>query len=101
MNKDKEVEVVDPREAKVDLTMEMVVLTTLCKTRENTNGRMKIKARLSGKVVIPTKVEIFPIEEEVILTLEVDFKENVIDVEVKVIYFLNVRVMVKIFVEIL
>ena len=52
---------------------------------------MKIKARLSGKVVIPTYEVLVPIEEEVFLTLEVDFKENVIDVEVKVKDILNVR----------
>ena len=46
-------------------------------------------------MVIPTKVVLVPIEEEVILTLEVDFMVNVIDVVVKVIYLLNVKVMVK------
>ena len=46
---------------------------------------MKIKARPSGKVIIPTKVVTIPTKEEVLLTLEVDFMVNVIDVVVKVI----------------
>ena len=46
---------------------------------------MKIKARLNEKVVIPTEVVLVPKEEEIILTLEVDFMENGINVEVKVI----------------
>ena len=41
---------VDSRETEVDLTMEMVDLTTLCKTRANLNRRMKVKARPSRKV---------------------------------------------------
>ena len=65
---------VDFREVEIDLTMEMVFLTIMYKTRENLNGRMKIKARPSGKVVILTEVELVPIEEEVILTVEVYFK---------------------------
>ena len=52
-------------------------------------------------MVIPIEVETIHIEEEVILTLEVNFKVNVIDVEMKVIDLLNVRVMVKMWVEML
>ena len=70
MNKDKQVEVVDSKEEKVDL-MEMVDLTVLCKIRENLNGRMMIKERLSGKLVISTKEVLVLIEEEEILILEV------------------------------
>ena len=86
---------VGSREARKDFIMEIAYLTNLYKIKENLNGKMKTKARKSGKVVIPTKVETIPIEEEVILTLEVDFMENVIDVVVKVIDLLNVKVMVK------
>ena len=98
MKKDKEVEVVDSREVEVDLTMEMVDLTILCKIKENLNGKVKIKARPSGKVVIPIEVDTIPIEEEVLITLEVDFMVNVIDMVVKVIDILNVKVMVRILV---
>ena len=45
MNKDKEEEVVDSREAEVDLTIEMVVLTILYKTKSNINGKVKKKER--------------------------------------------------------
>ena len=51
---------------------------------------MKIKAILSGKVVIPTKEVLVPTEEEVILTLEVVFMVIVSNVVKKGIYFLNV-----------
>ena len=81
--------------------MKMEDLTILYKKKENMNGKVKIKARQNGKVVIPTKVETIPIEEEVILTLEVDFMVNVIDVRVKVIDPLNVKVMVRMLVEML
>ena len=84
MKKDREVKVVDSREAEADLTMEMVDLTILCKTKANMNGevrkkenmneKMKTKARLGGNVVIHIEVETIPIEEEVVLTLEVDLK---------------------------
>ena len=63
MNKDKEVEVVDCKKEEVDLTMEMADLTILCKTKENLNGKVKTKARQSGKVVIPIEVVIVHIEE--------------------------------------
>ena len=101
MNKDKAIEVVDSKETKVNLTMEMVDLTILYKTRENMNGKVKIKARPSGKVVITIKVLLVPIEEEVILTLEMDFMVNFIDVVVKVIDIFNAEVMVRMLVEML
>ena len=62
---------------------------------------MKIKERLIGKVVIPTKVVLVPTKEEVFLILEMDFMVNVLDVEVKVIDLLNVKVMVRMLVEML
>ena len=92
---------VDSREEEVDLTMEMVDLTILCKIKENLNGRMKLKERMSGKVAIYTKVVLVSIEEEVILTIEVDFMVDVIDVVVKIIDPLNVKVMVRVLVEML
>ena len=52
MNKEKEVEVVDSSEANVDPMEKVADLTILCKIRENLNGRMMIKERLSKKVVI-------------------------------------------------
>ena len=92
---------VDSREAEVDLTMEMADLIIMGNTKANMNGKVNIKERLSGNVVITTKVETIPIEEDVILTLEVDFMVNVIDVVVKVIDILNVKVMVRMLVEML
>ena len=77
MNKEKEVDVIDSREVEVDLMEKVEDLTNFCKKRENLIVRMKIKARLGGKMEIPIEVVLDPIEEEVILTLEVDFKENV------------------------
>ena len=81
--------------------MEIAYLTILYKRKENLNGKVKIKARPSGKVVIPTKVDTIPIGEEVILMLEVDFMVNVMDVVVKVIDPLNVKVMVNMLVDML
>ena len=52
MNKDKEVEMVDSREAEVDLMEKVVDLTIMCKIRANLNRRVMTKARPSGKVVI-------------------------------------------------
>ena len=95
MKKGKDVKLVDSREAEVDLTMEMTNLIIFCKKTTILNGKMKIKARNNGKVVIPTELEIIPTKEEVILTLEVDFMVNVIDVVVKVIDLFNVKVMVR------
>ena len=45
MNKDKEVEVVDTREAEVDLMEKVVDLIVLCRIKENLNGRMMTKER--------------------------------------------------------
>ena len=66
MNKDKELEVVDSREAEVDLMEKVVDLTILCRIKENLNGRVMIKARLNGKVVILTEEALILIGEEVI-----------------------------------
>ena len=52
MNKDKEVEVVDSKEAEVDLMVKVADLTILSKIRENLNGKVMSKTRLNGKVVI-------------------------------------------------
>ena len=54
------------------------------------NGRMIIRERLSGKVVIPTKEVLVLTEEEVILILEVDFVVIISDVVKKGINSLNV-----------
>ena len=43
MNKDKEVEVVDSREAKVNLMEKVGYLKIICKIRANLNGIMMIK----------------------------------------------------------
>ena len=59
------------------------------------------RTRLNRNVVILTEVKTIPIEEEVLLTLEVDFIINVIDVVVKVIDLLNVKVIVRMLVEML
>ena len=90
MNKDKEVEVVDSREAEVDLMEKVADLTILCKIRENLNGRVMTKERPSGKVVIHTEEVLVLIEEEVILTLEVDLMVIVSDVVKRDIDLLNV-----------
>ncbi|MDF3686275.1 hypothetical protein [Enterobacter hormaechei] len=71
MNKDKEVEVVDSREAEVDLMEKVADLTVLCRIKANLNGRMMTKARSNGKVVILTEEVLILTEEEVILILEV------------------------------
>ena len=63
MNKDKEVEVVDSREAKVDLIEKVADLTILYKIRK--------KTRPSGKVVVHTEEVLDLTKEEVILILEV------------------------------
>lgn len=63
MNKDKEVEVEDSREAEVDLMVKVVDLTILCKIRANLNGRMMTKARPNGKVVILIKEALVLTEE--------------------------------------
>ena len=73
MTIDKEVEVVDSREVEVDLMEKVADLIVLCMIKENLNGKMMAKTRLSGKVVVIT-------EEEVILILEVVFMVIVSDV---------------------
>ena len=80
MNKDKEVEVVDSREAEVDPMVKVAYLTILCKIKENMNGIMMTKERPSGKEVIITEEVLVLIEEEVILILEVVFMVIVSDV---------------------
>lgn len=84
MNKDKEVE------AKVDLIEKVQDLIVLCKVKENLNGRMMTKTRLSGKVVVHTEEVLACTEEEVILTLEVDFMVIILDVVKKGMDLLNV-----------
>ena len=80
MNKDKEVEVVDSREEKVDLMVKVTDLKVLCRIKENLNGRMMTKERPNGKMVILTEEVLILIEEEVILILEVDFMVIILDV---------------------
>ena len=70
------------------------------KSRENLSARMEIKERLSLKVVIPIKVVLVHTKEEVILTLEVVFMVNVIDVGKKVIDPLNASLYVNVVVKI-
>ena len=53
----------DPKEVEVDLMAKVEDLTISCKTKANLNGKVKIKAILSGKVVIPTKVVLVHTEE--------------------------------------
>ena len=69
--------------------VKVVNLTILCKIKENLNGRMMTKEKLSGKVVILTKEVLILTKEEVILILEVDFMVIISDVA-KDIYLLNV-----------
>ena len=90
MNKDKEVEVVDSREAEVDLMEKVANLTILCKIRANLNRRMMTKTRPSGKVVVHTEEVLDLTKEEVILTLEVVSMVIVSDVVKKGIDLLNV-----------
>ena len=90
MNKDKEVEVVDSREAEVDLMEKVVDLTILCSIKANMNGRVMTKARPNGKVVILTEEALILIEEEVILIPEVEFMVIFLDVVKKGTNILNV-----------
>ena len=90
MNKDKEVDVVDSREAEVDIMEKVVDLIVLCRIKENRNGRMMTKARLNGKVVILTEEALILTREEVIPILEVDFMVIVLDVAKKGIDPMNV-----------
>ena len=85
-----EVEVVDSREAEVDLMEKVVDLIVLCKIRTNLHRIMLIKERLSRKVLIPTEEVLVLTEEEVILILEVVFMVIVLDVVKKDIDLLNV-----------
>ena len=55
MNRDKEVEVEDLKEAKVNLTRKILDLTILYMIRENLNGKVMKKEIPSGKVVVITK----------------------------------------------
>ena len=90
MNKDKEVEVVDSKEVEVDVMEKVADLTILCRIKANLNGRMMTQARLSGKVLILTKVVLVLTKEEVILILEVDFMVIVLDVAKREIDLLKV-----------
>ena len=90
MSKDKEVEVVDSREVEVDLMVKVVDLTTLCRIKENLNGRMMTKTRPSGKVVAHIEEVLDLTKEEVILILEVVFMVIVTNVVKKGIDLLNV-----------
>ena len=90
MNKDKEVEVIDSREAEVDLMEKVADLTIFFKIKANLNGRMMTKTRLSGKVVVHTKEVLDLTKEEVILILGVVFGVIVLDVVKKGIDLLNV-----------
>ena len=89
MEKDKEEEVVDSREAEVDPIEKVADLMILYKIRENMNGRMTTKERLSGKVVIITEEVLVLTKEEVILILEMVFMVIVLDVVKKGIDPLN------------
>ena len=55
MNKYKEVEVVDSREAEVDLMEKVEDLIVLYRIKGNMNGIMMTKTRPSGKVVVHTR----------------------------------------------
>ena len=79
MNKYKEVEVVDSREAEVDLMEKVEDLIVMCKIRENMNGRMMIKERPSGKVVIPTEEEVIHIPKVVFMVIVSDVVKKGID----------------------
>ena len=88
MKKDKEV--VDSREAKVDLMEKVADLTILCRIKANLNGRMMTKTRPNVKEIMLTKEVEILFEEEVILILEVDFMVIVLDVVKRDIDLLNV-----------
>ena len=90
MKKEKEVEVVDSREADVDLMEKLVDLTILSKIRENLNGRMLKKTRPSGKVVVHAEEVLDLIEEKVIPILEMVFLVIASDVLKRDIDLLNV-----------
>ena len=81
---------VDSREVEVDLMLKVVDLKFFCRIKENLNGRMLIKTRLSGMLVIHTEEVLYLTEEEVILVLEVDFMVIVSNVVKRDIDLLNV-----------
>ena len=81
---------VDYRETEVDLMEKVVDLIVLCMIKENFNGRMMTKIKMSGKVVVLTMEVLVLIEEEVILIIEVVFMVIVSDVVKKGIDLLNV-----------
>ena len=83
---------VDSREVEVDHMEKVVDLIILCRIKVKLSGKMKIKERPSGKVVVPTKEVVVHTEEEVIIILELVFMVNVIDVVKKVIDPLNKRI---------
>ena len=78
------------REVEVDLMEKVVDLTILCKIRENLNGKLMIRVRPSGKVVILTEEVLDLTEEEVILIIEVVFVISVSNVVKKGIDLLSV-----------
>ena len=81
MNKDKEVEVVDSREVEGDLMVKVEDLIVMCKIKENLNGRVRIKARPSGKVVILIEEVLVTTKEEVtFLIVEVVFMVIILEV---------------------
>ena len=84
---------VDSREAEIDLMEKVVDMIVLWRIKTNINGRMMIKARPNGKVVIIIEEVLILIEEEVILILEVDFMLIVSDVAKKGIDLLNVDIL--------
>ena len=90
MNKDKEVEVVDSREAEVDLMEKVADLTILCRIKVNLNGRMTIRTRPSGKEVVHIEEVLDLTKEEVILIVEVVFGVIFLDVVKRDIDLLNV-----------
>ena len=90
MNKDKEVEVVDSREAEVDLMVKVVDLTILCRIKANLNGRMMKKTRPFGKVVVHTEEVLVLTKKEVVFILEMVSVVIVLDVVKKGIDLLNV-----------
>ena len=73
----------------------LVDLIILYKIRGNLNGIMMIKARSSGKMMIPTEEVLVLTEEEVILILEVFFIIIILDMTKKGIDPLNVDTLVR------
>ena len=90
MNKEKEVEVIDSREAEEDLMVKVVELIVLCMIKENMNGKMMTKTRPNGNMVVLTEEVLVLIEEELIHILEVVLVVIVSNVVKKGIDILNV-----------